>query len=99
MALESRVSGIDTRVTLLERSTAEIAVGLANVHGDLRLNAQETKHVREAVNEIKSDTGEMLATYRAAPRMQANTRFWLGFIGGILAIATSVSALYVAFFK
>lgn len=99
MNSEDRFNRIEDRVVNLETQVADVKIGMAQLHGDLKMTAQEMRHVADNVKEIKTDTSEMVSIYKAQPRIQASTKFWMYVIGWFMATATTISSVLALFFK
>jgi hypothetical protein len=96
-AAEKRMTSVESRVTDLEGKLIDVRLGMERIHGDLRLNTDKAEQIRAAVSRIQEDTSEMIAVYRATPRIKSNVRWWAWFGGVawalIMAGATLVGVL------
>ena len=102
--LESRTDGIEVtlnqhveRLTELEGKVVDVRLGMAQLHGDLKLNNQATEQIQKSVASIESDTKEMIAVYRATPRQRDDVRWWAWIVAAVwatlMAGATVVQAI------
>lgn len=102
--LESRADGIEVtlnqhgeRLMELEGKVVDVRLGMAQLHGDLKLNNQATEQIQKSVASIESDTKEMIAVYRATPKQRDDLRWWAWLIGALwatlMAGATVVQAI------
>jgi chromosome segregation ATPase len=71
-AVEGRVGRVENDHADLRREVAEIRTGMATLHGDLRVNNELTKHIRESVARIENNTRDSFA------RIETNTDKSLG---------------------
>jgi hypothetical protein len=91
------MTSVENRVTDLEGKLVDVRLGMERLHGDLKLNTNTAEQIRAAVTRIQEDTSEMIAVYRATPKMRSNTRWWV-WVGGVawavvMAGATLVGVL------
>jgi hypothetical protein len=101
--LESRVDSVEsiasdhgTRITGLENRLVDVRLGMAELHADLKANNLATEQIRASVASIESDSKEMIAVYRATPKMRDNVR-WLAWLAGAAWAAVMAGAtLYAA---
>lgn len=104
--LEARVSNLENgqsetnkRIDLVESGVNRIALRVAELHGDMKMAAAETRNVNNSVQEIKRDTREMIAMYQATPRLRESVRFWVWAIGAAATALVTFSTVYMAFLK
>ena len=97
--MEGSVSDIKAVVARHEKDLSDLRVGLATLHGDLKVNNESTRRIDENVTKVVLDTAEMLAVYKATPRMQENTRWWVWVLTTIGGAVVTGSTFYMAFLK
>lgn len=100
--LEGRVAGVEGtmsdhsgRLDKVEQQLVDVRLGMERLHGDLRLNNQATDQIQRSVSKIEADTSEMIALYRATPRMREGARWWV-WAGGVAWAVVMVGATIVA---
>jgi len=101
--LETRVDGVEdavsshgSRLLAIEGSVVDVRLGIAQLHGDLKLNNQASAQIQKSVAEIQADTREMIAVYRATPKMRDNVRWWGYLAGALWATIMAGATLYAA---
>jgi hypothetical protein len=87
------------RITVLESGVIDLRLAMAQVHGDLKINNVTTEAIQKSVSSIESDTREMIAVYRATPKMREDMRFWVWVAGAAWATVLAVATVYGAFFQ
>lgn len=96
---ESTIADVKAIVTRHEKDLSDLRVGLATLHGDLKMNNESTRRIDDNVSKVVQDTAEMLAVYKATPRMQEDTKWWVWVVGTIATIIVTGSTFYMAFLK
>lgn len=101
--LETRVDNVESiasdhgsRITGLENRLVDVRLGMAELHADLKANNLATEQIRSSVASIELDSKEMIAVYRATPRMQDNVRWWAWLVGAAWAAVMAGATLYAA---
>lgn len=104
--LEGRVTSVEGALgdvkTTQQRHAQElldVRIGMERLHADLRVNNESTRRIDANVSKVVQDTSEMLATYKATPRMREDTRWWVWVISSIAGLVITVSTFYAAFIR
>ena len=95
-SVESIASDHGTRITGLENRLVDVRLGMAELHADLKANNLATEQIRASVASIESDSKEMIAVYRATPKMRDNVRWWAWLAGAAWATVMAAATLYAA---
>jgi hypothetical protein len=98
-AAEQRITSVENRVTDLEGKLVDVRLGMERIHGDLRLNTDKAEQIRAAVTRIQEDTSEMIAVYRATPRIKTSVRWWAWVAGTVWATVMAWAAIFGAFLR
>ena len=98
--LETRVDNVESiasdhgaRITGLENRLVDVRLGMAELHADLKANNLATEQIRSSVASIELDSKEMIAVYRATPRMQSTVRWWAWAAGAVWAVVMAVASI------
>jgi len=84
------------RISALESSITDVKMGLGKLHGDLALNNQVTGQISQRVDAIGSDVKDIVAMYRATPRMAGAVRYVAWAVGAVCTLVITVATVVAA---